>query len=217
MSGGASFCSIGWQLCYDRYINHPLALGNEFTSGCESLFDRAEGRAAFSFESRRRWKTLRWWDSSEKDKEENCRWLPTSTKLNKEFRISETVESFGSECLYQIYHVLKNISKSDESVPRIVIFFSKANIFTVQRYDWNEDEDEGRHWTEGHSRFSKPYFCQTSVESRINAYKGSKYANCRILEVDGGNGSLALSRRRTKSLLSCGTVSFSHVSTTSRN
>lgn len=73
--------------------------------------------------------------------------MPTSTKLNKEFRISETVESFGSECLYQIYHVLKNVSKPDESVPRIVIFLSKANILMVQRYDWNEDEDEdeGRH------------------------------------------------------------------------
>lgn len=56
VSEGASFCSIGWQLCYDRYINHPLPLGNEFTSGCESLFDRAEGRGAFSFESRWRWK-----------------------------------------------------------------------------------------------------------------------------------------------------------------
>lgn len=163
-------------------------------------------------------KTRCWWDSSEKDKEDDdCRWLLTSRKLNKEFRVFETVESFGNECLYQIYHVLKDISKSDESVPRIVIFLSEANILTVQSYDRNENKDEGRHWTEGHSRFLKPHFCQTSVELRINAYKGSKYANCRILEVDGGNGSLALSRLRTKSLLSCGTVSFSHVSTTSRN
>lgn len=69
----------------------------------------------------------------------------TSRKLNEEFRIFETVESFGNEYLYRIYHALKNVSKSDESVPRIVIFLSKANILTVQRYDWNENEDEGRH------------------------------------------------------------------------